>query len=57
MALVLRFYDVAHMYEEMEERYRLREKFEGLSDMVKLVVFIVYMAHFLACAWYYVAHI
>lgn len=48
---------MAHMYEEMEERYRLREKFEGLSDMVKLVVFIVYMAHFLACAWYYVAHI
>lgn len=57
LSLILRFYDVAHIYEEMEEKYRLREKIEGLSDMFRLVVFIIYMAHFLACSWYYVARV
>lgn len=55
--MILRLFDVMHMYEDIEERFRLREKLEGLSDMVKLSAIIIYMSHFMACAFYYVARI
>lgn len=46
-----------HMYEELEVKYRIRDKFEGTSDLLKLSLTIIYMSHFFACIFYYIARV
>jgi len=43
------------MIEEIEDRMSLREKIGDLRELIKLIGFVMILAHFFACAWHYVA--
>jgi hypothetical protein len=43
------------MYGDLEERFRIRERLGGISDLIKLIVSILLLAHFTACIWYFLA--
>ena len=49
--LILRLFDITHMYQDMEFRLRIREKFSGESDLLKLVCFVIFVTHYQACIW------
>ena len=42
------------MIKNMEEIWNLREKYEAVIDLTKLILLMLYVSHCCACAWYYV---
>lgn len=43
------------MLEGLEERLQLRERMAELIELIKLVGILLFMAHFVACLWHYIA--
>jgi hypothetical protein len=43
------------MFENVEEVLNLRERFAAIVDLLRLIYLIVFVGHFCACAWYYLA--
>jgi hypothetical protein len=56
LALVLRSRDLMHIYVDIEEKFRFREKIGTyVSDLIKLISTIILLAHYIACAWHLLA--
>jgi hypothetical protein len=44
------------IYTEIEEKYRIKEKIgNDFSELFKLILTIIFLAHYIACSWHYVA--
>lgn len=51
--LLLRVTRVRSMVENLEQILNLKEKVQAVLDLLKSVYFIIFVAHFCACAWNY----
>ncbi len=49
--ILLRCLEIATLYREIDERFRIRYKFGGVAELVQLVSFVILIAHVIACAW------
>lgn len=47
---------VSKIFENVEEALNLRERYATIIDLLKLIYLVVFVGHFCACAWYYLAH-
>lgn len=45
------------MTENLEEVINLKENIQAFLELIKSVYFIIFVAHFCACAWYYIGEI
>jgi hypothetical protein len=43
------------MFDNIEEALNLRERFSAIVDLMRLIYFVVFVGHFCACAWYFLA--
>jgi hypothetical protein len=43
------------MFDNVEEALSLRERFSAIVDLVRLIYFVIFVGHFCACAWYFLA--
>lgn len=43
------------LVEDLEDRMNLREKLGDIRELIKVLGFLLIIAHFFACAWHYVA--
>jgi hypothetical protein len=46
---------IKEKFDNFEEVLNLREKFSALIDLIRLIYFVIFVSHFCACVWYYVA--
>jgi hypothetical protein len=53
--LLLRVTKIRRLFTNVEEVLNLRERFAALVDLLKLVYLVIFVGHFCACAWYYLA--
>jgi hypothetical protein len=53
--LLLRVTRIKEKFDNFEETLNLRDRFSTLLDLVRLVYLIVFVSHFCACGWYYLA--
>lgn len=53
--MLVRYYDIVEILSELDERYLLREKTLGVFDLVKLVLFILFIAHICGSMWHLLA--
>lgn len=54
-ALLLRVTRVKSLFENVEEVLNLRDRFAAVIDLIKLIYFVIFVSHFCACAWYFLA--
>lgn len=54
-SLLLRVTRIKEKFENFEEALNLRERFSTLMDLTRLIYFVLFVSHFCACCWYYVA--
>ncbi|CAK62036.1 unnamed protein product (macronuclear) [Paramecium tetraurelia] len=52
--LLLRMTRVNKIFEQIEEITLIREKFAAPIDVMKLMLFLVFVAHMSGCAWHYI---
>ena len=43
------------MLEELDERYNLSDTLKSIFDLLRLVLFILFIAHLCGCFWHYLA--
>ena len=55
--LLIRVTRLGRMVRNMEEVLNLRERFAAGCDLLKLILLILFVSHFCACAWYYVGQL
>ena len=53
--LLLRVTRIKEKFDNFEEILNLRDKFSTILDLVRLIYFIMFVSHFCACGWYYLA--
>ncbi len=52
----MRARELKSIYSDLEEKFRIKEGLRNdISDLIKLISTIIFFAHFIACAWHYVA--
>ncbi|CAD8199743.1 unnamed protein product [Paramecium pentaurelia] len=52
--LLLRITRVNKIFEQIEEVTMIREKFAAPIDVLKLMIFLIFVAHVSGCAWHYI---
>ena len=52
LVLILRSRDILHIYNGLEERFRIKHRIGSIADLIKLVCTILFLAHIVACAWF-----
>lgn len=55
--LLLRLIKMTKIFSSIEERIFLSNKIKGIYDLSKLMLLIIYVSHFFACGWIYIAQI
>jgi len=55
--LLLRYFDIVQLITDLVDRYNLRERFYGIIDLAKLILFILFMAHLCGCIFHYIAYL
>lgn len=53
--LLLRVTRIKEKFDNFEEILNLRDRFSTILDLVRLIYFIMFVSHFCACGWYYLA--
>lgn len=53
--MMLRIARVRKLFENVEEALNLRERFAAYVDLLRLFYLVIFVGHFCACAWYYLA--
>ena len=57
IALLLRVFKMAKIFDKLEEHLHLSDKPKGIYEISKLALKIIYVGHFFACFWVYIANI
>lgn len=53
--VVFRMKNVENLLKKLEEYLQLKGKKEGLFQLIKLIINLLFLAHISACAWHYIA--
>lgn len=53
--IMFRLLKMKKIFKGIEEHLFLSNKIKGVYDLIKLMVLIIYVSHFFACAWVYIA--
>ena len=53
--LLLRVTRIKEKFDNFEEILNLRDRFSTILDLVRLIYFIMFVSHFCACGWCYLA--
>ncbi|EGR30987.1 hypothetical protein IMG5_120030 [Ichthyophthirius multifiliis] len=53
--VILLYKDILDLLTDYDEKYHLRERSNGIFDLIKLVCFILYMGHICGCFWNQIA--
>ena len=53
---LLKFFTLDKIGEKMMNRFQVIHKKKGIKDLIYLFFVIVFITHFLACAWYYIGN-
>ena len=54
MLVVLRLKNVENILKRLEEYMQWKGKKEGLFQLIKLIISLLFLAHICACAWHYI---
>ena len=55
--LILRIYDVYHIYQELESILRIKQRFGNSIELLKLILFILFLANLGACSFHKLAQL
>ena len=57
LALLLRIFKLSKIFGKFEEQLHLSDKPKGIYELTKLALQIIFVGHFFACFWIYIANI